>query len=567
MDPEPFEIQSQQQLRHVRESTRRFVQTGGTLSRVLGGRLQTSSGTSPLMAQFTFVEARRNDLELTRAELFAYDFIKAILLWLESGLGQLIEGFTRPADVSPSSKAGLRLPIPAEDATTESIDDILIPYLLQLAGDLPIVNLQANRFEHDDSRVLFGSEKAAVLAFAAALRIPFADLSSAMVTTTGDASIQAQDRRTAHKYWAGKVARGILCNASELLSFAVVSQAFGGPARAPQGIVEEEALLQQLYLQNEMDQEDAMADVEVLDVHGNVVDGANAEDISAAVQEARHDPNQVSALIEDDVDSLDDENGEVEILDENDDDDDISDSSSEADEEDGVPNTGGSRYIYRTAFKRRRARPKVEADVPCSASTRQYRGHCNVRTVKDVNYFGPDDQYVVSGSDCGNFFIWDRKTSELVNVLQGDDEVVNVIQGHPYETMLAVSGIDHTVKIFSPNAQARAAARLGRGVTAQAASSSDTNAWPLRMSRRVRRDRESASNAADAAAGSEPAVQANEQDADDDAYVAPSGLASRKRMHDSYRIIQSNNLEREGGNQEAVLTVSLSPYHVTSPEG
>jgi nuclear receptor interaction protein len=46
-----------------------------------------------------------------------------------------------------------------------------------------------------------------------------------------------------------------------------------------------------------------------------------------------------------------------------------------------------------------------------------------------VNYFGLQDEYVVSGSDSGHVFIWDRKTAELVNILEGDGEVVNVVQG------------------------------------------------------------------------------------------------------------------------------------------
>jgi len=40
-------------------------------------------------------------------------------------------------------------------------------------------------------------------------------------------------------------------------------------------------------------------------------------------------------------------------------------------------------------------------------------------------------QYVVSGSDGGHLFIWDKRTSELVNILEGDNEVVNVVQGKP----------------------------------------------------------------------------------------------------------------------------------------
>ncbi|KAK6405438.1 hypothetical protein LTR95_018765, partial [Oleoguttula sp. CCFEE 5521] len=92
MDPTPSEVSKQHILRLDRESTRRLVQTAGVLSRVLGGRLQTPSGTtSPLVVPFTAVEARRNDLPPSQAELFGHDFLKAITLWLDSGLGRLIE--------------------------------------------------------------------------------------------------------------------------------------------------------------------------------------------------------------------------------------------------------------------------------------------------------------------------------------------------------------------------------------------------------------------------------------------------------------------------------------------
>lgn len=77
----------------------------------------------------------------------------------------------------------------------------------------------------------------------------------------------------------------------------------------------------------------------------------------------------------------------------------------------------------------------------------------NFHTIKDVNFFGLNDEYVVSGSDCGHLFIWDRETTELVQLLLGDDETVNVIVGHPQQPTLAVSGIDYTVKLFSPDKQ------------------------------------------------------------------------------------------------------------------
>lgn len=66
-----------------------------------------------------------------------------------------------------------------------------------------------------------------------------------------------------------------------------------------------------------------------------------------------------------------------------------------------------------------------------------------------VNYLGPYDEYVTSGSDDGNFFIWKKSSGTLVDVLEGDESVVNVIEGHPTFPLVAVSGIDSTIKVIS----------------------------------------------------------------------------------------------------------------------
>ncbi|KAN0097234.1 WD40-repeat-containing domain protein [Tylopilus felleus] len=89
-------------------------------------------------------------------------------------------------------------------------------------------------------------------------------------------------------------------------------------------------------------------------------------------------------------------------------------------------------------------------DVPVIYPRMRFSGHCNVETIKDVNYLGPCDEYVTSGSDDGNFFIWKKSSGELVDVLEGDDSVVNVIEGHPTLPLVAVSGIDPTIKLFAP---------------------------------------------------------------------------------------------------------------------
>ena len=41
--------------------------------------------------------------------------------------------------------------------------------------------------------------------------------------------------------------------------------------------------------------------------------------------------------------------------------------------------------------------------------------------VKGVNMFGPRSEYIVSGSDCGHVFLWDRETEAVVNFLVGDE--------------------------------------------------------------------------------------------------------------------------------------------------
>lgn len=65
-----------------------------------------------------------------------------------------------------------------------------------------------------------------------------------------------------------------------------------------------------------------------------------------------------------------------------------------------------------------------------------------------MNFIGPNDGLVVSGSDDGNFFVWDKSSGELKGVYEGDGSVVNVIEGHPSLPLLAVSGIDTTVKVI-----------------------------------------------------------------------------------------------------------------------
>ncbi|KAF0286991.1 DDB1- and CUL4-associated factor 6 [Amphibalanus amphitrite] len=86
----------------------------------------------------------------------------------------------------------------------------------------------------------------------------------------------------------------------------------------------------------------------------------------------------------------------------------------------------------------------------------RYTGHRNARyihrycrtMIKEANFWGSD--HVLSGSDCGHVFIWNRHTGRLVAVLEADRHVVNCVQPHPLDPLLATSGIDYDVKLWAP---------------------------------------------------------------------------------------------------------------------
>ncbi len=99
--------------------------------------------------------------------------------------------------------------------------------------------------------------------------------------------------------------------------------------------------------------------------------------------------------------------------------------------------------------------------------------------------------------------------------------------GHPNEPVLAVSGIDHTIKIFSPDARAQDDACAGINIADHGSSgvSSLTSGRTRFHGRRPHADPEQ------------------------------PGLASRKRMHQGYQITSQNDVERQGGMRDAYITV------------
>ena len=343
----------------------------------------------------------------------------------------------------PRNTKGFPLP---DDADESAIHDILIPHLLGLASDRAIPNVDASRFERDATRKAFDSESAAVIAFSHAIRMPCEDLSRAIMPPASSEQSQdmppMQDKKAALKFWGFKVGRGILMNAGEGINFQFVDLAFGGLGNAR---VEEDKSQEDV----DPDEEDPVVTKAYLVEHkrkllnqgsGNPrqpspLSGDRSE--TDTVMDETASENEV-IRINDLHDEIADRMAEEDANNEpnNDDNDENDDGTGSEDQDDDEDFTAAERsFIFRSTQNRSKVRERVESDVPCNSHIRAYRGHCNVKTVKDANFFGLQDEYVVSGSDgsssggAGHVFIWDRKTSQLVNILEGDSDVVNVIQG------------------------------------------------------------------------------------------------------------------------------------------
>ncbi|KAL8872922.1 MAG: hypothetical protein Q9174_001539 [Haloplaca sp. 1 TL-2023] len=583
LDPREEDVVFQQTLRSHRDSSRRFIQAAGSLAKALGGRLQTAGGGSGTLDRYfeQIAPGPHEGPSPASKEIFSLDFLKAILLWLSGGPQMLLQGFK----TSPQQrKDHPRFPIP-EDTDHEGIHDYLIPYLLRMASSGSIPNVDASRFERDESRQTFQSETSAVIAFSNAVRMPLKDLSRAIMPAGEDSATReapvAQDTKAAMKFWGFKVGRGLLMNAGEGVNFQYVDIAFGGlgTGRANEGRVQDdidpdemEDVVENISLVQRQPTEESHVS------HGDqamppVPNGDGGDPATGPDSMSR----EASLYFEDagsdaDVVLMDDLHNEIgermaehyeyeneatdgeedENTDDEEDDDGLGDEDAGDSDQDITDEE--RQFVFRLASDRGKSRESVEADVPYSSHTRMYSGHCNIKTVKDANFFGLNDEYVVSGSDGGYLFIWDKKTSELVNILQGDGEVVNVVQGvcycfrnlysylhhnltnlqHPFEPVLAVSGIDSTVKIFSPDNRAQEDARAGINVGYPSQGFTIHSS----LSGRRRRARHRAAS-----------------ESDDEDSSQGSGLASCKRMDRREEIVRENDLQRQGGMREAFITV------------
>ncbi len=147
--------------------------------------------------------------------------------------------------------------------------------------------------------------------------------------------------------------------------------------------------------------------------------------------------------------------------------------------------------------------------------------------------------------------------------------------GHPYEPMMAVSGIDHTVKIFSPDQRAQWDARHGIHLARQGYTGRSSLGFTRFGRRRPGTDVASLTTASAASrsgangTGSDNTHDDVDRDDDDDDAAEEDiasipatngGLASRRRLHMAYEITSQNEERRQGGRRETTISVSSSCF-------
>ncbi|XP_063931432.1 DDB1- and CUL4-associated factor 6-like isoform X2 [Zophobas morio] len=81
----------------------------------------------------------------------------------------------------------------------------------------------------------------------------------------------------------------------------------------------------------------------------------------------------------------------------------------------------------------------------------RYFGHCNVDTdIKQAVFYG---SCIMGGSDDGRMFMWDKGSGLLLGVVKADQYIVNCILPHPWDPVVATSGIENNVKFWRPSSK------------------------------------------------------------------------------------------------------------------
>mmetsp|Transcript_43737 Transcript_43737/g.72451 ORF Transcript_43737/g.72451 Transcript_43737/m.72451 type:complete len:223 (+) Transcript_43737:324-992(+) len=80
-----------------------------------------------------------------------------------------------------------------------------------------------------------------------------------------------------------------------------------------------------------------------------------------------------------------------------------------------------------------------------------------------LHFFGSNDEYVVAGSDDGRVFLWEAGSGRLVGSWTADEDIVNCVQPHPFDPVLATSGIENCVRLWAPGPTRNGGVLRGEG--------------------------------------------------------------------------------------------------------
>ena len=92
-------------------------------------------------------------------------------------------------------------------------------------------------------------------------------------------------------------------------------------------------------------------------------------------------------------------------------------------------------------WQRRKFKPNFLHGIYFGAKNRQ-------TFLKTAFFYGPKEEYVVSGCDSGRAYVWNSKSCHIEACLQVDDNICNGVIPHPVFNYLVTYGIDHEAKVW-----------------------------------------------------------------------------------------------------------------------
>ncbi|SAM05016.1 hypothetical protein [Absidia glauca] len=82
---------------------------------------------------------------------------------------------------------------------------------------------------------------------------------------------------------------------------------------------------------------------------------------------------------------------------------------------------------------------------------RRYTGHLNPWVNDEcVGFYGLDEEYIISGTDDGMIFLWNRANEKVVQMLTVDRSPITGIKAHPTLPLLAITGSSSMIKLYTP---------------------------------------------------------------------------------------------------------------------